>query len=333
MQKRNLGSSKIAIAPLALGGNVFGWTVDEKKSFTILDAFVDFGLNLIDTANVYSTWVPGNKGGESETIIGNWLKASGNRHKIVLATKVGMELADGSKGLKKAHILKSVEDSLKRLQTDYIDLYQSHQDDPNTPLEETLSAYDLLIKQGKVLAIGASNYDKDRLADALLVSQKMNYPSYVCLQPYYNLYDRIIFEETLEPLCLDKGIGVISYFSLAKGFLTGKYRSEKDFGKSPRGKGLTSYLNTRGFRILEALDEISTIHNTNPAAIALAWLIHRKSITAPIASATSAEQLSELVKALTITLKKEEIAKLDEASAWNSIERADMYALYEKRRR
>ncbi len=314
MQKRQLGSSEISVAPLAFGGNVFGWTIDEKTSFALLDAFVNFGFNLVDTANVYSTWVPGNKGGESETIIGNWLKATGKRNKIVIATKVGKTMGDGSKGLKRDYILKSVEDSLKRLHTDYIDLYQSHDDDTNVPLEETLYAYDLLIKQGKVRAIGASNYGAKRLAEALAVSGSKSYPAYISLQPQYNLYDRAGFEEELETLCLEQNLGVISYYSLASGFLTGKYRSKDDLAKSVRGAGISKYLNERGFRILAALDEVAAEHRTVPAVISLAWLMHRKSITAPIASATSVKQLSELVKAADVTLSKSDIRILNEAS-------------------
>lgn len=316
MTKRTLGKSGLSVAPLAFGGNVFGWTIDEKKSFELLDAFVDFGFNLVDTANVYSAWVPGNKGGESETIIGNWLKASGKRDKVVLATKVGMEMGDGSKGLKKDYILKSVEDSLQRLQTDVIDLYQSHADDAETPLEETLAAYDTLIQQGKVRAIGASNYSAERLKTALDISKQHGLPSYISLQPEYNLYDRAGFEAELEPLVLEEGLGVISYYSLASGFLTGKYRTEADLSKSARGGGVGQrYLNERGLTILKALDEVAAAHNTTPAVVSLAWLIQRKSVTAPIASATSVEQLSELVKAATLQLKPEDVQKLDQASA------------------
>jgi aryl-alcohol dehydrogenase-like predicted oxidoreductase len=316
MTKRTLGRSGISVAPLALGGNVFGWTIDEKVSFQVLDAFVDFGFDLVDTANMYSAWVPGHKGGESETIIGNWFKATGKRDKVVLATKVGMPMGDGSKGLKRDYILRSLEDSLKRLQTDHVDLYQSHKDDPETPLDETLSAYDTLIKQGKVRAIGASNYGAARLKEALQSSKEKALPFYVSLQPEYNLYERKGFEEALEPLCLEKEIGVISYFSLASGFLTGKYRSQGDLGQSPRGGGIgKKYLNERGFRILEALDEVSATHRTAPAVIALAWLIGRKSVTAPIASATSVEQLSQIVKAVDVSLSEGERARLDQASA------------------
>jgi aryl-alcohol dehydrogenase-like predicted oxidoreductase len=316
MTKRTLGRSGISIAPLALGGNVFGWTIDEKVSFKVLDAFVDFGFDLVDTANMYSAWVPGHKGGESETIIGNWFAATGKRDKVVLATKVGMPMGDGSKGLKRDYILRSLEDSLKRLQTDHVDLYQSHKDDMETPLDETLSAYDTLIKQGKVRAIGASNYDAARLKQGLQISDEKGLPFYVSLQPEYNLYERKVFEEAIEPLCLEKGLGVIGYFSLASGFLTGKYRSQGDLGQSARGGGIgKKYLNERGFRILEALDEVSAAHQTVPAVIALAWLIGRKSVTAPIASATSVEQLSQLAKAVEVSLTESERARLDQASA------------------
>lgn len=311
-----LGKSDLSVAPLAFGGNVFGWTVDEKTSFTLLDAFVGSGLNLIDTANMYSTWVPGNQGGESETIIGNWLKLSGKRDQVLLTTKVGMEMGDGSKGLKKEYIIKSVEGSLKRLQTDVIDLYQSHVDDTNTPLEETLSAYDTLIKQGKIRAIGASNYSASRLKEALDISQAHGLPSYVSLEPEYNLYDRTGFETELEALVLEKEIGVISYYSLASGFLTGKYRTEADLHQSVRGSAIGSrYLNRRGLNILNTLDEIAIAHNTVPAVVSLAWLIQRKSVTAPIASATSVPQLLELIKATTLQLSQEDVEKLDKASA------------------
>jgi aryl-alcohol dehydrogenase-like predicted oxidoreductase len=299
-----------------LGGNVFGWTIDEPTSFQILDAFVDSGLNFIDTADIYSTWVPGHTGGESETIIGNWLKRSGKRSKIVLATKVGMQMPSG-KGLTKAHILQAVEDSLRRLQTDTIDLYQSHEDDRSTPLPETLGAYAQLIKQGKVRAIGASNYSTDRLAEALQVSGKHGLPSYQSLQPKYNLYERSEYESTLEPLALKEGFGVIPYYGLASGFLTGKYRSESDLGKSPRGAGVKKYLNPRGFRILAALDEVAKDLHSTPGKVALAWLIARPSITAPIASATSLAQLNDLVDATKLELDPASIEILNQASAEN----------------
>ncbi len=314
MEKRKLGNSGLEVAPLAFGGNVFGWTVDEPTSFTLLDAFVEAGFNLIDTADVYSRWVQGHSGGESETIIGKWLKRSGNRAKVVIASKVGKEMGPNSQGLSKTYILQAVEDSLQRLQTDYIDLYQSHADDPKTPLEETLEAYDQLIKQGKVRAIGASNYSAQRLAESLEVSAQTGYPRYESLQPLFNLYDRIDYEKELEPLCREKRLGVISYFSLASGFLTGKYRSKDDLSKSARGDFVKKYLNERGFRIIEALDRVAQEHNMTPAQVALAWLISQPSITAPIASATNLEQLNELTEATTIELNSSVIDLLNQAS-------------------
>lgn len=315
MKRRKLGNSGLEIAPLAFGGNVFGWTVDERTSFGLLDAFTDAGFNLIDTADVYSGWVPGNRGGESESIIGKWLKASGKRSSVVVATKVGMEMR-GQKGLSKSYILRSAEDSLRRLQTDYIDLYQSHQDDTETPIEETLEAYAELIRQGKVRAIGASNYSAERLREALLLSEQKGLPRYESLQPLYNLYEREPFESELEGLCLEKKVGVISYFSLASGFLSGKYRSEEDLSKSARGQGVKKYLNERGFRILKALDEVSARLGSTPARVALAWLIARESVTAPIASATSLRQLQDLIEATRLELDTDSVRLLDEASAW-----------------
>jgi aryl-alcohol dehydrogenase-like predicted oxidoreductase len=316
MKKRKLGNSGLEVASLAFGGNVFGWTVDEPTSFQLLDAFASSGFNLIDTADIYSTWVPGNEGGESETIIGNWMKRSGNRENVVIATKVGMEMGPGKKGLSRSYILRAVEDSLRRLQTDYIDLYQSHQDDKETPLEETLSAFAQLIQEGKVRAIGASNYTADRLSQALDVSERSGIPRYESLQPQYNLYDRADYEQQLEPLCLEKGIGVINYYSLASGFLTGKYRSEADLGKSARGKDIKKYLNDRGFRILQALDQVASQYDSNPTKVALAWLIARPSITAPIASATSLEQLNDLIEATKLELDQKAIELLNQASAY-----------------
>jgi aryl-alcohol dehydrogenase-like predicted oxidoreductase len=289
--------------------------VDEHTAFTLLDAFVAAGFNAIDTADSYSRWVPGNKGGESETIIGKWLKARGNRKKVVIATKVGSEMGPGRKGLSKAYILRAVEDSLQRLQTEYIDLYQSHFDDPSTPFEETLEAYAQLIKQGKIKAIGASNYGAERLSQALQVSKQKEYPSYQSLQPLYNLYDRAEYERSLEPLCREKGLGVITYFSLASGFLAGKYRSEKDLSKSPRGQRAAHYLNERGFRILKALDQVSEQHHSTPARVALAWVIARSGITAPIASATNLEQLNDLIEATRLELDRASIELLNQASA------------------
>src|SRR5579862_862141 len=318
MRKRKLGKSGFDVAPLALGGNVFGWTADEPTSFKLLDAFVDKGFNLIDTADMYSRWVPGHKGGESETIIGNWLKRTGNRSKVIVATKVGMEMGPGEKGLSKAYIFRAVEDSLRRLQTDYIDLYQSHQDDPETPLEETLGAYAELIQQGKVRAIGAYNYTAERLAAAFEASEKNALPRYECLQPHYNLYERARYEAALEPLCVEKGIGVIPYFSLAAGFLTGKYRSESDLTKSPRGQGVKKYLNERGLHILAALDYVAAEKHSTPGKVALAWLMARPGITAPIASATSVEQLRDLIDATNLALDAATIEQLNLASAWSA---------------
>lgn len=315
MESRKLGNSGLAVSPLCLGGNVFGWTIDEATSFGILDGFVDAGLNFIDTADVYSKWKPGNHGGESETIIGKWLEQSRKRTKVILATKVGMEMTPEKKGLATSYILREVEDSLRRLKTDYIDLYQSHTDDSETPLEETLAAYQKLIQQGKVRATGASNYKADRLRLALRTSQEKGLPRYESLQPHYNLYDRADYEQNLEPVCVEEGLGVISYYSLASGFLTGKYRSESDLSKSARGGGIKKYLNDRGQRILRALDEVSRELAATPAQVSLAWLIARPSITAPIASATNADQLKDLVAATELRLSAESIRKLDDASA------------------
>ena len=316
MEKRKLGKSGIEIAPLVFGGNVFGWTADEQTSFKLLDAFVDAGFNCIDTANAYSAWVPGNKGGESETIIGNWLKNRSNRERIIIATKVGGQMGDGRKGLAKAYIRQEVEASLKRLQTDYIDLYQSHYDDPATPVEETLEAYDQLIKEGKVRAIGASNFSGERLEQALKASEQNGLPRYESFQPQYNLYNREDYEKEIEPICTRYGLGVISYYALASGFLTGKYRSEDDLGKSPRGQGIKKYLNDRGFRILKALDEVADQYNSTPASVSIAWVMARPSITAPIASATKLEQLKDLAKAAQLNLDQAAIQKLDQASAY-----------------
>lgn len=317
-QRRKLGGSDLMVAPLALGTNVFGWTIDQARSFEILDAFVDHGFNLLDTADMYATWAPGGQGGESETIIGNWIQSSGKRDKVLVGTKVGMAMGDGSKGLRRDHILRSAEQSLKRLKTDVIDLYQSHQDDAEAPLEETLAAYDKLIKDGKVRAIGASNYSAPRLAEALNVSSENNLPIYISMQPQYNLYDRQGYEQEMEPLCLEKGLGVISYSSIASGFLTGKYRSQDDLGQSARGGGIGArYLNERGNRILAALDKVAAEKNTVPVVVALAWLMARPSITAPIASATNVDQLAELVQAPRLQLTPEDVQLLTDASAYS----------------
>jgi aryl-alcohol dehydrogenase-like predicted oxidoreductase len=316
MEKREIGNSGLKVYPFAFGGNVFGWTIDEKQSFKILDAFVDAGLDLIDTADVYSKWVPGNKGGESETIIGNWLNRSGKRNKVVIATKVGKPMGENKKGLSRKYIIQEVEDSLKRLQTDHIDLYQSHDDDKNTPLLETLETYTDLIKQGKVKVIGASNFDGIRFKEALQVSKDNGLAAYECLQPEYNLYTREYYEKELEPVCRERNIGVISYYSLASGFLTGKYRSENDLSQSSRGQGVKKFLNPRGYKILAALDKVAVEYNTTQASIALAWVMARPGITAPIASATSIKQLDELVKSTQLTLKSDAIDLLNKASSY-----------------
>lgn len=317
MEKRRLGRSGLTVAPLAFGGNVFGWTVDEVTSFRLLDAFADAGFNFIDTANTYSSWVPGNQGGESETIIGKWLQQRGNRADMILATKVGSEL-NGQKGLSKKYILQAVEESLTRLQTDYLDLYQSHYDDPDTPLAETLAAYQELIQAGKVRAIGASNFTPERLARALALNEQ-GWPRYETLQPEYNLYDRAGFEKELEPLCLQHEVGVISYFSLASGFLTGKYRSAADLPQSVRGGGVKKYLNERGFRILAALDQVADQYRTDPASVALAWLMARPSVAAPIASATNLAQVQALTQAAALQLDPAALALLTEASAYEEV--------------
>lgn len=303
------------VSPFCFGGNVFGWTVNEQQSFELLDAYVDSGLEFIDTADVYSKWVPGNKGGESETIIGNWLKRSGKRDKVIIATKVGKPMGEDKKGLSKAYITKAVEDSLKRLQTDYIDLYQSHDDDQDTPLAETLATYTNLIKQGKVRAIGASNYSAARLKEALDVSKANGLARYDTLQPEYNLYNREGYEKELEPLCVENNVGVITFYSLASGFLTGKYRSDADLSKSARGGGVRKYLNDRGFKILAALDEVAAQYKTTPASVAIAWVIARPGITAPIASATSLKQLQDTTQAVHLKLSRDAIQLLNEASS------------------
>ena len=313
MQKRKLGRSGLEVAPLALGGNVFGWTADEPTSFAVLDAFVAGGFNLIDTADVYSRWAPGHAGGESESVIGRWLKSRGQRDRVVIATKVGMEMGPTEQGLSKAWILRAVENSLARLHTDHIDLYQAHTDDPATPQEETLEAFALLIRQGKVRAIGASNFEAPRLASAFAASAAHALPRYECLQPEYNLYARAGFEQALAALCKREELGVIPYFGLAAGFLTGKYRSEADLGKSTRGAGMKDKLNPRGLRILGALDAAAAELNATPAQVALAWLMQR--VTAPIASATSVAQLEELMFAARLELPAAQVWRLDTASA------------------
>lgn len=315
MEKRRLGNSSLEVSRLCFGGNVFGWTVDQSTSFKLLDAFLGAGFNFVDTADSYSTWVPGHRGGESETVIGNWFKARGNRDKVILATKVGSEVA-GRKGLSRDYILSEVEESLRRLQTDYIDLYQSHRDDANTPVDETLAAYAQLVKEGKVRVIGASNFSPERLEASLQASRKHAYPRYESLQPNYNLYDRSDYESKLESLCVKEHLGVIPYFSLASGFLTGKYRSQADLEKSARGKFVQKYMNERGRRIVAALERVAKQKSSTPARVAIAWLMARPSITAPIASATTLEQFQELVEATRLKLDSAAISLLNEASAY-----------------
>lgn len=316
MQMRSLGRSGLQVSPLCFGGNVFGWTADEATSFSLLDAWVDAGFNFIDTADVYSRWVPGHAGGESESVIGRWLKRSGKRDRVVLATKVGKDMGDGKVGLKPAYIRQAVEDSLRRLQTDVIDLYQSHDDDASVPLAETLGAYADLIRAGKVRAIGASNYTAPRLAEALETSQRLGLPRYESLQPLYNLYDRAVFEDALRPLCIAHEVGVINFYALAAGFLTGKYRSAEDAAKSARGKNTTAkYLNPRGLRILAELDVVAERYGVTPGQVAIAWQLVQPGITAPIASATSLAQLRDLVAATELTLDAQAIEDLSRASA------------------
>ncbi|MET0279113.1 MAG: aldo/keto reductase [Pseudorhodoplanes sp.] len=315
MTRRKLGRSNLSIAPIVFGGNVFGWSADEKTSYTLLDAFVDAGFNAIDTADAYSHWVPGNKGGESETIIGRWLKARGRRDDVTIFTKVGGDMGSGQT-LKGDYVLRAAEDSLRRLKTDYIDLYQTHFDDLATGAEETLRAYARLVEQGKVRVLGASNVSPERLRESLDVSRKLDIPRYQTLQPLYNLYDRAGYERDYQAICEREQLGVIPYYALARGFLSGKYRSTQDQSKSKaRGEGMAKYLNPRGLRILDALDAVAAKHAAKPVQIALAWLTARPTITAPIVSATSLPQLAELLKATEIGLTKEDMAALDASSA------------------
>jgi aryl-alcohol dehydrogenase-like predicted oxidoreductase len=315
MQKRQLGRSALQVAPLVFGGNVFGWTIDEAVSFQLLDAFAASGFNCVDTADVYSRWAAGNSGGESEAIIGKWMKLRGNRDKIIVATKVGSDMGQG-KNITKKYILTAANDSLKRLKTDYIDLYQTHFDDDVTPVEETLEAYAELIRAGKIRVIGASNLTPARLKASLEASVNHGYPRYESFQPHYNLVEREIFEKELEPICVEHGLGVINYWALAAGFLTGKYRTVADLSKSPRGSGIKKYLNARGLGILKALDEVAERYHSTPASVAIAWLIARPSVTAPIASATSIGQLDSLIAATKLELDAGAIKLLDAASAW-----------------
>ena len=315
MQKRRLGRTGLQIAPLVFGGNVFGWTADAKRSFDLLDRFVGAGFNTIDTADVYAAWAPGNKGGESETIIGDWMKSRGNREKVIVVTKVGSPMGDGKKGLSARYVAEAAEASLKRLQTDHIDLYLSHWPDAETPYAETLGAYRDLVQQGKVRFIGASNLDAGQLRASLDAAKAKSLPRYDVLQPEYNLYDRGSFDGALRDLCIAEEIGVITYYSLAKGFLSGKYRSEADLGQSPRGGGVKAYLNARGARILGAVDAVAEGLGAKPAEVALAWLIARPGVTAPIASATSLAQVDSLIKSAALNLSAADIGALDAASA------------------
>lgn len=312
--KRQLGNTDISISPLVFGANVFGWTADKQRSFELLDRFVDAGFETFDTADMYSTWVPGNQGGESETIIGEWMKSRGNRDRVVVITKVGMEMPQG-KGLSAHWIEQAVEDSLRRLQTDRIDLYFSHVFDADVPVEETLRAYERLISAGKVRAIGASNHSAEQLAAALKASDEEGLPRYDVLQPEYNLYDRASYEGPLRDLAIEQGLGVITYYSLASGFLSGKYRSAEDLGKSPRGGGIERYLDHRGQQILSALDKVAKVHDAAVAEVALAWLIARKGVTAPIVSASGLDQLENLIRSTRLELSADDIAQLDQASA------------------
>ncbi len=315
MQTKQLGNTNIKIAPLAFGGNVFGWTADEKTSFQILDTFVEAGFNFIDTADVYARWATG-LGGESETIIGKWMKLRGTRNKVIIATKVGMDMGQGKIDISKKYILKAVEASLTRLQIECIDLYQTHKDDDVTPVEETLEAHAQLIKEGKIRYAGTTSFTPARLKESIEASKKNNLPRYETLQPLYNLYDREVFEKELETICLDNNISVITYFSLASGFLTGKYRSKNDLSKSIRGDRCEHYLNERGLKILSALDVVSEQFKTSPSSVSIAWLLSKPSVTAPIASARTLEQLKPLIEGAQLKLNKEAIRLLDEASEW-----------------
>lgn len=313
MEKRKIKNTDLSIAPINFGGNVFGWTLDEKQSFDILDKFVDSGFNFIDTADTYSWWVNG-KGGQSEEIIGKWLKSRGNRNDLVIATKVGSETKEHGFDISKKHILKSVDESLQRLQVDHIDLYYTHFDDNKTPVEETLAAYDEIVKTGKVRYIAASNVSQERLKESFEVAEKNNFPKYVALQPHYNLVERESFEKNYAPLVKEFDLSVFPYWSLAAGFLTGKYRDEADFSKSQRGEGVRKYLNPKGLEVLKALDEISAKYDSKPATVALAWLLANPLITAPIVSATSESQLETLFTAPKLQLSSDDIELLNEAS-------------------
>ncbi|WPB58205.1 aldo/keto reductase [Xylophilus sp. GOD-11R] len=316
MEYRALGRSGLQVSPLAFGGNVFGWTADEAMSHRLLDAWVDAGMNFVDTADMYSRWAPGHVGGESETVIGRWFaQGGGRRDKVVLATKVGKPMGDDKVGLHPRYIRQAVDASLTRLKTDHIDLYQSHDDDPNVPMEDVMGAFDDLIKAGKVRAVGASNYEADRFAQALDTSERLGIARYETLQPLYNLHEREFFEKGLQSLCVERGIGVINFWALAAGFLTGKYRTPADAGKSVRGQGvIDKYLNPRGLRILAALDTVAERVGATQGQVALAWQIAQPGITAPIASATDIEQLNQLLVAAELKLDAASLAELSAAS-------------------
>lgn len=316
VNKKKLGKSDLLVSPLTLGGNVFGWTLNEAASFKILDSFVETGFNFIDTADIYSIWAPGNQGGESETIIGNWLKKSGKRKDVLIATKLGTDLGGGKKGLRANYMKQAVEASLKRLGTDYIDLYQSHIDDAETSVDETMIAFNQLITEGKVRYIGASNLSAERIKASNDFARDNKLQPYISLQPLYNLYDREKFENEYSNLVKDESLGVIPYYSLASGFLTGKYRSSADLDKSKRGQGVKKYLDKRGYSILAVMDEIASEQKVPISQIAIAWLLHKPLVTAPIASATNEGQLTELLHATTLILTQEQIARLDHASAF-----------------
>jgi len=315
MRTKPLGQTGLSVPAIMLGGNVFGWTVNEADSFRILDAAFDAGLNFIDTADIYSTWAPGNKGGESETIIGKWFARSGRRNQVTIATKVGMDMGGGRKGLAAKYMEQEIEDSLRRLQTDHIDLYQSHEDAPAVPIEETMRAFDAMVKKGKVRFIGASNFNGARLREAMETSKRLGLASYQTLQPHYNLMDRAAYESDLAPVAAEYSLAVIPYLSLAAGFLTGKYRGALDLSKSPRGGGMSKYLNDRGHRVLDALDAVAKEHNSSQATVALAWLLAQPNIAAPISSATKVEHIKDLVAATELKLSPEAVQRLTAASA------------------
>jgi aryl-alcohol dehydrogenase-like predicted oxidoreductase len=315
ISKRTLGRTGIDISPLVLGGNVFGWTADRATSFAILDRFAAAGFETIDTADAYSRWVPGNHGGESEAIIGEWMEARGRRDRTVVVTKVGSEMGPGRKGLARAYIHEAIDASLRRLRTDYVDVYLAHWPDPGVPFEETLRAFGDLVEAGKVRTFGASNLDAAQLRESFDIAAARGLPRYEVLQPEYNLYDRSGFESALRDMVIGAGIGTIAYYGLASGFLTGKYRSAADFGLSPRGAAMKKYLNDRGVTILRALDQVAAAHAARPAEVALAWLMRQPGVTAPIASATSVEQVQSLIRSASLALTGEDLAVLDEASA------------------